>query len=98
MRNRSLPLSEWPEADQRAWVSAVAEGDVLDARGPAAHWRSATRRTNIHGYGRWLAFLGADDEQKPLRCLADRCTPEHVRAYIEQLKTTVAPITVASSI
>ena len=42
-----LPFEDWPETDRRAWAAAIETGDILDGQGPAAHWRAATRRTNI---------------------------------------------------
>ena len=29
---RSLPLNEWPEQDRRAFLAAVAKGDVFDGQ------------------------------------------------------------------
>ena len=90
---RALPLAEWPGQDKRAWLDAVAEGDILDGRGPAAHWATATKRTNIQHYGRWLGYLRwrgiLDGEQAP----ANRVTPEVMRAYNQHLKDIVAPRT-----
>ena len=98
MRNPSLPLQHWPDSDQHAWAVAITEDDILDGLGPAAHWRPATRVTNIHHYGRWLAFLKVLGELEHHSGLVERCTRESVTAYIAQLRSTVAPTTVASSI
>jgi len=90
---RALPVSEWPQADQDAWVVAQAAGDIFDDGGGAAHWASRTRLTNIQHYGRWLGYLlwtgTLDEHARP----ADRVTRERVRAYNRHLETIVAPRT-----
>ena len=40
---RSLPFDAWPEADRIAWTEAIAEGDMFNGRGHAAHWAATTR-------------------------------------------------------
>ena len=52
-----LPYKDWPQRDQDAWLAAIQDGDILDGRGMAFHWATATRETNILHYGRWLGFL-----------------------------------------
>ena len=90
-------LHEWPSSDQAAWSAAIADGDVLDGRGAAAHWRPATRDTNIHHYGRWLAFLA--DAGRPMDGFPTaRVTRQAVRAYVEHLRSQVAPQTALSMV
>ncbi len=90
---RALPLSEWPQADQNAWATAQAAGDIFDEGGGAAHWATRTRLTNIQHYGRWLGYLlwigKLDQDASP----AGRVTREEVRAYNRHLETIVAPRT-----
>ena len=93
-----LPYDEWPVSDCEAWQKAIADGDVLDGRGPAAHWRETTRRTNIEHYGRWLAFLVAQDVDIHGLAPAARVTPETMRVYISALEERLAPRTVVSSL
>jgi len=97
MKNPSLPLERWPVEDQQAWAVAIKPGGFLEDGGPAAHWRPATRCTNIHHYGRWLAFLAKIGRLTENR-LAERCERSTVLLYIEQLRSTVASTTLASSI
>jgi len=97
MKNPSLPLERWPAEDQLAWDVTIKPGGFLEDGGPAAHWRPATRCTNIHHYGRWLAFL-AKSGRLTEKGLAERCDRSAVLLYIEQLRTTVASTTLASSI
>jgi hypothetical protein len=56
MIRRSLPFEAWPEADRVAWTKAIAECDIFDGRGPAAHWAPTTRYTVQGAYGRYLSF------------------------------------------
>lgn len=93
-----LLFNDWPKRDQEAWLRAIEDGDVFDGRGPAFHWAVATRKTNIHHYARWLGYLDARGLLDADACPADRVTLEAVRAYVEQLKATVAPRTVVSSL
>ena len=93
---RSLPYDEWPEIDRRAWNEAVAEGDLLDGRGPVAHWAKRTKETNIQHYGRWLGYLLWNDQLTSGERPPDLVRPETVQAYIAHLRAIVAPRTVLS--
>jgi hypothetical protein len=95
---RYLAFEAWPGADRAAWAAAIAEGDILDGQGPAAHWAAATRRTNIQHYARWLGFLLAEgrlfDNLRP----EQRVARDAVRAYIARLEAEIAPRTVVSAL
>jgi hypothetical protein len=65
---RAIPWDAWPEPDRIAWTEAIAEGDIFDGRGPAAHWAGTTRSAVIAAYGRWLGFLAVSECSWP--CLA----------------------------
>jgi integrase len=93
-----LPYLQWPETDRLAWQAAVRDGDVLDGRGPAAHWRSRTRHTNIQHYGRWLSFLARHDALTHDCMPGSRIAPEAIRSYVTELSARVAPRTVVSSL
>lgn len=98
MNRRYLPFAAWPVGDQATWAVAIAEGDILDGRGPAAHWADATKRTNRQHYARWLGFLVAEcrlrDELRP----DERVTRDAVHAYVARLKAEIAPRTVVSAL
>src|SRR4051812_22340031 len=98
MANRSLKLLAWPHSDQQAWSAAIAPGNVLDGRGPAARWAEATRASNIHSYGRWLAFVQDHLPERLEWDLGNRCTPDLVRGYLAQLQETTVSKSVSSSI
>jgi integrase/recombinase XerD len=98
MKNPSLPIRLWPEADRAAWYAAIRQGDILDGAGPAAHWRPATKATNIHHYGRWLAFLQSRNMLETNAQPGWLCNRETLATYIDYLKETVCPVTVAGSV
>lgn len=93
-----LPFSDWPENDKLSWLEAATEGDILDGRGPAAHWAHATRIINMHHYSRWLGQLLLRGKLDPDLLPQDRVTVENVRPYIQQLQSELAPRTVVSTL
>ncbi|HEY0418137.1 MAG TPA: site-specific integrase [Acetobacteraceae bacterium] len=98
MSNRCRPLAEWPALDQTAWAAALQPGDVLDPGGVAAGWAEATRSIVIGGYGRWLTWLDANSMLDPLVPPAARVTTERLSSYLADLRSSVAPFTVAARI
>ncbi len=77
---------------------AIAPGHILDSQGPASNWAPATRTTNVHHYGRWLAYAQSQGLLEPDIGPAPRCTQDGVRTYIKYLQKDLAPETVVSSI
>lgn len=93
-----LPHHAWPSADRAAWEAAIAEGDIFDGRGPAAHWRPATRMANIEHYSRWLGFLDRRGDLAEPCAPAARVTSEAVAGYVAALREAVAPRTVVTAL
>ena len=93
---RALPFPDWPYLDQKAWQAAIVEGDLFDGRGPAAHWATRTKQTNVQRYGRWLGWLLWSGQLAADALPAERVTPASVRAYHRHLAGLVAPMTVLS--
>ena len=93
-----LPVEAWPEIDRRLLDMALAEGDLLDGRGAAAHWAAETRRTVTYAYGRWLRFLQRSGSLDPALSPVNRATPEMVASYIAELKSSYADHTVRGAI
>jgi integrase len=93
LMRRSLPFVDWPDADRQAWLAAIAEGDVLDGCGPAAHWADITKETNRRLYGRWLGFLQWRGALAAVSSPADRATRDAIGAYNAHLAMLVAPRT-----
>ena len=89
---RTLPIVDWPVADQVAWDRAFRVGDLFDDAGPAAHWRPATRAFAAGGYGQWLGFLlatgrlDATAESPPI-------LPDALEAYAAALLSASRPNT-----
>ena len=95
---RCMPLAEWPALDRDAWKSATLEAGLLDDPGLAAHWRPKTRRSVIAAYGRYLTFLQRNGWLDLNAGPASRITPDQLRAYINQLKEQVTPVTLSGRI
>ncbi|MFQ5765463.1 MAG: hypothetical protein ACE5GT_11075, partial [Rhodospirillales bacterium] len=91
---RCLPVREWPDPDRAAWNAALDRGDILGDGGLACRWSDATRRTMASAYGRWLTHIKWQGDLDADAAPADRVLPERLRAYIEELQATVAPVTV----
>lgn len=96
--HRALPLAAWPEADRSAWEVAVRPSGFLDPGGAAATWRSASRRSALGAYGRWLAWLAAEGVDLAAEQPWERMTEERLRRYLEFLAPGRSPVTVASYI
>ncbi len=86
-----MAFKVWSAADQRAWRTAINDGDVFDGRGPAAHWSNGTRRSTIHGYGRWLGFLASNDPHAHDLAPIDQITRIRIAAYIRILEMENGP-------
>lgn len=95
---KHLAFFDWPEIDRQAWDALFIEGDLLDGRGPACHWATATRKSNAAHYGRWLTWLHETGQLDPCAHPADRLCEDRVAAYGRHLMARVAPRTVASSL
>lgn len=90
---RTLPFEDWPATDRQAWAIAMAQGDILDGRGPAAHWAAATKQTNERHYGRWLGYWSWRGRLDGSAIPGERVTPEAIRQYSRHLQEIVAPRT-----
>ena len=94
---KHLPVSEWPEADRKAFRAVYELGDFDETAGPGAHLAEATRGAIRFTYRRRLAFLKAhypDDLSMPP---AERITRERVRAFIDHLSAEIGPSSVAAA-
>ncbi|MGN6148783.1 MAG: hypothetical protein ACTHPD_09615, partial [Rhizomicrobium sp.] len=98
MRNRSLKIEHWPDRDRHGFERAITKGSVLDDESLAAHWRPATQDTNRGHYGRWLWFLVSTGRMHENASPGARCTPDALKAYVQQLSSTTKPVSVCSSV
>jgi integrase len=98
-RLKHLPLDQWPKDDIKAFIKAYEPGDIFDdTAGPGAHLTEGTRRMIRTASRRWLGFLTEYYPHDLLKPLADRITPDRVRAFIEHLAAEVRPTSVAIAI
>jgi integrase/recombinase XerD len=95
---RCVRLEDWPPGDQACWARATAPGTGLDDPGGACHWRPASQRMVISGYGRWLGWLRRQDLLIAAEHPAERVQPARLRRYIEALGGLMAPVSRASRI
>lgn len=94
-RRLSVPLEDWPHRDRQAFQAALQLGELFTSQGLAAHWAPATRTWAIKGYGHWLRHLkrvgGLDEQLAPTA----RASAALLRGYLMDLKTRLAPASVA---
>jgi integrase len=95
-RRVAWPVEAWPEPDRRAWARALGPGSLLDDAGAAAGWREATRRSAVGAYGRFLAFLAAQNLLDPEGGPGERVTPLIIERYVAEVRATCSSVTVAN--
>ena len=92
-----LPFASWPEIDRRMWNAAIHNDDLFDDR-PRARLADRTLHKYWMGWRRLLGFLTVSEpdvlEKKPL----ERLTRERVRRFVEHLRETNTPHSVAIQI
>ena len=92
MIRRAIPWDAWPAPDRIAWTEAIAEGDIFDGRGPAAHWAGTTRSAVIAAYGRWLRFLAVSECSILAEHPVGRLTPDRLTRYLGHLAETAGTV------
>lgn len=91
---RSLPVCEWPGADQNAWAEVIRPSVRLKPGGSASHLAPISQEDFARRYG---AFLGSLQRKGLLRrdaAAGVQVTPENVALYIEELQRRVCSGTV----
>ncbi len=83
---KPVPVDRWPNRDQGLWHQALSDGDLLGARGRAAHLSEASRIKYRDGYARWLAFLSEMDAGALDAPPADRVTVERLGDYLASIE------------
>jgi integrase len=91
---RSLPVSEWPEADRRAWEAACRPGSRLKPGGVASYLAEVSRDDFARRYGAFLGFLQRTHRLEPHHETATQVTLPNVEAYIADLKGRVRSVTI----
>jgi integrase len=95
---RSLPVSEWPDADQRAWEEACRPGSRLKPGGVASYLAEVTRNDFARRYGAFLGFLQRTNRLEQHAGAATQVTLPNVEAYIADLKARVRSVTIWNGI
>jgi integrase len=91
---RSLPVSEWPDADRRAWEEACRPGSRLKPGGAASYLAQVSRDDFARRYGAFLGFLQRTGRLEAHRGAATQVTLPNAEAYISDLKDRVRSVTV----
>src|SRR5438309_1672103 len=91
---RSLPPSEWPVADRKAWEEAGRPGLRFRKGGAASRYAEVSREDFARRYGAFLGFLQRsgllDHSARP----AAQVTPENIELYVGELKKRVRSVTI----
>jgi integrase len=93
-RLRSLPVNEWPDADQRAWEKACRPGSRLKPGGVASYLAEVSRDDFARRYGAFLGFLQRSNRLEQHAGTAAQVTLPNVEAYIADLKDRVRSVTI----
>src|SRR5262245_27469269 len=93
-RPRSLPVSEWPDADRRAWEEACRPGSRLKPGGAASSLAAVSRDDFARRYGAFLGFLQRNGRLEPHAGAAAQVILANVEAYIADLKSRVGSVTI----
>jgi integrase len=91
---RSLPVSEWPEADRRAWEAACQPGSRLQPGGVASYLAEVSRDDFARRYGAFLGFLQRSARLDRGAAAAAQVTSPSVDAYIADLNARARSVTV----
>src|SRR5215216_2527814 len=95
---RALPLSEWPEADRRAWEQACRPGVRLKRGGRASHLKPITRDDLERRYSYFLHHLALFGELDLSAGCGAQVTPEAVGRFLERVRPLWRSVTLAQSI
>ena len=95
---RSLRVSEWPDADRRAWEEACRPGSRLKPGGAASHLAEVSRDDFARRYGAFLDFLQRTNRLEYHAGATTQVTLPNVESYIADLKVRVRSVTVYNCI
>jgi hypothetical protein len=92
-----LRFQEWPPADRAAWDRGITRTNYFDDA-PASHWRPKTVGDARSAYGRWLAFVQAEDPLALDEAPGERTSAARLRRYCERLQQRISTMGVAAEL
>jgi integrase len=95
---RSLPIAQWPIADQSAWAAACQPTYRLKRGGAASHLKPVTQHDLAQRYGYFLDHVsrsGGLDQRVPA---GGYVTPERIGHFVEELRSRVSSVTLYGTI
>src|SRR6476659_678284 len=92
-----LPFAEWPGIDKRMW-NTTTENDDPFGDGPGGRLAKSTLHKYWMGWRRFLGFLTITNPEALKMTPFDRLTRERVRQFVEHLRETNTPHSVAIQI
>jgi integrase len=95
---RSLPVSEWPEADRIGWMEALQPSQRLKRGGAASHLVKISQTDIANRYGLYLDFLQRSGRLQPTGSATAFVTPDNVRGFVAELQLRVRSVTVWNSV
>jgi integrase len=91
---RSLPVNEWPAADQHAHKEACTPGSRFKPGGSASYLAEVSQKDFWGRYGAFLGFLQRTRRLDMDVAAGGQVTPANVEAYLADLKSRVRSVTV----
>src|SRR4051794_10540591 len=95
---RSIPLEQWPAADQKAWKTACLPSVRLTKGGRASHLAPITQNDLTRRYGYFLDHMLRCGALNPSSPAAAQVTPAAVDTYVGELRARVSTVTVYGSV
>ncbi len=95
---RSLPIAEWPEADQLGWTDALRPAQRLKRGGAASHLAGVSQADIANRYGLYLDYLQRNGRLDPAGNAVTLVTADNVHGLIAELHVRVRSVTVWNSV
>jgi site-specific recombinase XerD len=95
---RSLPIAEWPEADQVAWMEALRPAQRLKCGGAASHLAGVSQADVANRYGLYLDYLKRHGGLDAHGDATIHITAAGVQGFIAELQARVRSVTVWNSV
>jgi integrase len=90
---QTLRITEWPEADRRAWQDACRPSFRLKKGGSGSHLAPVSLDDIARRYGRYLGFLNRSGRLDLDASAASQVTPRNVEAYMADFEGKVSSVT-----